>query len=109
MTPPTKSGPHLAHMVYFTLKDRSAAAIDKCIAASHRYLTNHPGTLYYSVGILSDVDRAICDRQFDVALHLVFENRQALDAYLVSSRHEQFLAEEKPNFAQVRAFDSYLS
>ena len=104
-----KSDPRLAHMVYFTMKDRSAAAVSKLLAACHRYLTDHPGVLYFSVGTLSDVDRPICDRQFDVALHLVFQNRQAHDAYLISPRHEQFLAEEKPNFTQVRAFDSYLS
>lgn len=109
MTPSTKPDRPLAHMVYFTLKDRSAATIDRLLAACQRYLTDHPGGLYFSVGTLADIERSICDRQFDVALHLVFQNRQAHDTYLVSPRHEQFLAEEKPNFAQVRPFDSYLT
>jgi len=109
MAPSTKSGPELAHMVYFTLKDRSAATIGKLVAACHRYLTDHPGGVYFSVGTLADIARDVNDRQFDVALHLVFQNREALDAYLVSPRHVQFLAEEKPNFAQVRVFDSNLS
>ncbi len=109
MPPATKTERQMAHMVYFTLKDRSPATLERLLAACHHYLTGHPGVLYFSVGTLADVDRAVCDRQFDVALHLVFQNRQAHDAYLVSPRHEQFLAEEKPNFAQIRVFDSYLN
>ena len=62
MAPSTKSDPQLAHMVYFTLKDRSAAAIDKLVAACHRYLTDHPGTVYFSVGTLADLARPVNDR-----------------------------------------------
>ena len=109
MSASAKSDSQMAHMVYFTMKDRSPAAISKLLAAGHRHLTDHPGVLYFSVGTLADVDRPVCDRQFDVALHLVFQNRQAHDAYQISPRHEQFLAEEKPNFSQVRVFDSNLS
>ena len=72
MAPSTKSDPQLAHMVYFTLKDRSPAAVDKLVAACHRYLTDHPGTVYFSVGTLADLARPVNDRQFDVALNVVF-------------------------------------
>jgi len=109
MVPPTKSDAQLAHMVYFTLKDRSPAAIDHLIAACHKYLNDHPGTVYFSVGRLADLSRPVNDRRFDVALHVVFENRQAHDAYQVAPRHEQFIAEAKPNWAEVRVFDSDLS
>jgi hypothetical protein len=109
MAPSLNSDPQLAHMVYFTLKDRSAEAIDKLVAACHRYLTDHPGTVYFSVGTLADLARPVNDRQFDVALHVVFQNRQAHDAYQVASRHQQFIAESQPNWAHVRVFDSNLS
>jgi hypothetical protein len=110
MAPSTKSDPQLAHIVYFTLKDRSPEAIDTLVAACHRYLTDHPGTVYFSVGTLvADLDRPVNDRQFDVALHVVFQNRQAHDAYQLAPRHQQFIAESKPTWAQVRVFDSNLS
>ena len=48
------------------------------------------------------------DREFDVVLNVVFQNRQAHDAYQVALRHNQFLAEEKANWAKVRVFDSDL-
>ncbi|HEX4144068.1 MAG TPA: Dabb family protein, partial [Pirellulales bacterium] len=87
----------------------SAEAIDKLVAACHQYLTDHPGTVYFSVGKLADLARPVNDRQFDVALHVVFENRQAHDAYQVAPRHKQFIAETQPNWANVRVFDSNLS
>ncbi len=102
------SDSQLAHMVYFTLKDRSPAAVDRLVAACHRYLNDHPGTVYFSVGKLADLSREVNDRDFDVVLNVVFQNRQAHDAYQVAPRHNQFLAEEKANWAKVRVFDSDL-
>jgi len=108
MAPSTKSDPQLAHIVFFTLKDRSPAAVEKLIAACHQYLTDHPGTVYFSVGTVADLARPVNDRQFDVALHVVFQNRQAHDAYQAAPRHLQFMAESKPNWDYVRVFDSDL-
>ena len=51
----------------------------------------------------------VSDREFDVALHVVFEDKQMLEAYLKSERHTEFVAENKDRFAKVRVFDSYLS
>ena len=44
--------PQLAHMVYFTLKDNSPAAIERLLAACEKYLTAHPGTFYAGAGTL---------------------------------------------------------
>jgi hypothetical protein len=101
--------PQLAHMVYFTLKDRSPEAVGGLIQACHRYLNDHPGTVYFSVGSLTpDLAREVNDREFDVALNVVFKNRKAHDDYQVAPRHNQFLAEQKANWAKVRVFDSNL-
>jgi hypothetical protein len=70
--------PMLAHMVYFTLKDRSAEAIEALVASCHKYLSGHPGTVLFAAGVLTpDLAREVNDRDFDVALQLVFENRAA--------------------------------
>jgi hypothetical protein len=50
----------------------------------------------------------VSDREFDVALHVVFENKAALAEYLKSERHDKFVAENKDGFAKVRVFDSSL-
>ena len=48
------------------------------------------------------------DRDFDVALHLVFKNKAAHDKYSTAERHMKFIEETKANWKKVRVFDSYL-
>jgi hypothetical protein len=99
----------LAHIVYFTLRERSDSAIDALVAACRRYLSDHPGVLYFGVGKLAgEFTREVNVRDFDVALHVVFENKAAHDRYQADERHLAFIAENKPNWASVRVFDSYL-
>ena len=99
----------LGHMVYFSLKDRSQAAIDKLVADCKKYLTGHPGTVFFAAGTLvPDLTRPVNQRDFDVALQVVFESRAAHDAYQSAPRHEQFIEENKPNWAAVKVFDAYV-
>jgi len=97
----------LAHMVYFKLKDDSPQGVQTLLAACHKYLTDHPGAVFFAAGTLTpDLTREVNDRDFDVAIHVVFKNRQAHDAYQTAPRHLQFIAESKPNWARVRVFDT---
>jgi Stress responsive A/B Barrel Domain len=97
----------LAHNVFFTLKDRSAAAKQKLVAACKKYLTGHPGAVFFAAGTRAEaLTRDVNDRDFDVALHMVFTNQAAHDAYQDAPRHEEFIAEQKGNWAKVRVFDS---
>lgn len=100
----------LSHMVYFTLKDRSPAAIEAMVAACRKYLTGHPGTVFFAAGTLvPDLARPVNQTDFDVALQVVFDSRQAHDAYQVAPRHIQFIEENKANWERVRVFDAYVS
>lgn len=100
----------LAHNVFFTLKDASPAAIDAMVDACRRYLKDHPGVEFFAAGTLvPDLARDVNDRDFHVALHLVFADRAAHDAYQAADGHQQFIAENKDNWAQVRVFDSQVS
>jgi Stress responsive A/B Barrel Domain len=97
----------LDHNVFFTLKDRSAAAKQKLVTACKKYLTGHPGTVFFAAGTRAEaLARDVNDLDFDVALHLVFTNQAAHDAYQDAPRHEEFIAEQKHNWAKVRVFDS---
>lgn len=110
MDPVTSDELLLAHNVYFTLKGPSPIAREKLVAACHNYLTGHPGTVFFAAGTLAaDLNRPVNDQDFDVGLHIVFENRDAHDAYQVSQRHQQFIAENKDDWEQVRVFDSVVS
>jgi hypothetical protein len=97
----------LAHLVFFTLKDRSAVARDALVAACNKYLTDHPGTIHFSAGVRADAyTREVNDKSFDVALVLVFESQSAHDRYQEAPRHKAFIAEQSANWAQVRVFDA---
>jgi hypothetical protein len=97
----------LAHHVYFTLNDNSKTAIEKLIAASKKYLTGHPGAVSFAVGTRTvDLERPVNDRDFDIALQVVFEDRAAHDEYQTSERHLAFIAESKGNWKKVRVFDA---
>lgn len=106
MTPANESP--LVHAVFFTLKDRSAAARDALVAACRQYLTDHPGTIHFSVGPRAEAyARPVNDAAFDVALVVVFATAADHDAYQQAPRHKQFIAEHSANWAQVRVFDSF--
>jgi hypothetical protein len=107
--PKKAADPQLAHSVIFTLKDQSAKSREGFVAICDKYLTSHKGVVSYTCGtIAEDVKEAVSDREFDVALHVVFEEKAALADYLKSKRHDEFVAAIKGLVAKVRVFDSYL-
>jgi hypothetical protein len=99
--------PLLAHNVFFSLRDRSPEATRRMIEACKKHLSGHPGTVFFAAGTLAqELARPVNDRDFHVALHLVFTDRAAHDAYQASPRHEQFIEENRAGWAKVRVFDS---
>jgi hypothetical protein len=93
--------------VFFTLKDDSLKAQEQLVSACHRYLKEHPGVVFFAAGTLNpELSREVNDRGFHVALHVVFEDKAAHDAYQVASDHKKFIEENKHNWKQVRVFDS---
>ncbi len=102
--------PHLSHAVYFTLKKRTPEAAAKLVASCEQHLTGHPGTVFFSVGTCAaEYDREVNDRDYDVALTIVFESHAAHEVYQTAPRHEQFIAENATDWAKVRVFDANLA
>jgi heme-degrading monooxygenase HmoA len=100
----------LGHMVYFTLKDNSEEAVQRLIASCKEHLSGHPGTVFFAAGTrVPDLLREVNDKEFHVALQVVFESRQAQDAYQVHERHEKFIETNRDNWTKVRVFDADLS
>lgn len=99
----------IGHMVYFTLHHSTEDNRRQLVDACKKYLPGHDGIVYFAAGTLADgFDREVNDRQWDVALHLVFQSKAAHDAYQVHSLHERFVSECKHLWKQVRVFDSQL-
>jgi succinylarginine dihydrolase len=102
-----KTGPLLVHNVYFALKDNSEAAKQRLLAACKKYLSSHPGTVFFACGTLAtELRREVNDRDFDVGLHVIFRDQAAHDQYQAAPLHEQFIEENKANWKKVRVFDS---
>jgi hypothetical protein len=99
--------PLLAHNVYFALREPSPAGSAGLVAACEKYLTGHPGTVFFACGTRAEaLSRPVNDVDFDVSLHIIFDGQAAHDAYQVAARHEQFVAENQANWRRVRVFDS---
>ena len=97
----------LAHNVYFTLKDHSPQAIDAMVAACKKYLSVQPGIVFFAAGSLAgQYQREVNDRDFHVALHVIFAETAHHDAYQDDPQHKLFIEENRPNWAKVRVFDS---
>ena len=104
----SKSAP-LAHIVFFTLAEPSDANRSKLVDGCKKYLHGHEGTLYFAVGVNSpQYARDVNDRDYDVALHLVFETAGHQDVYQTHPRHVKFVEECKGLWKKVRVFDSTL-
>jgi hypothetical protein len=101
------SEPMLAHNVYFSLEDNSAEAKKKLVAACKKHLTKHPGTVFFAAGtVAEELNRPVNDRDFDVALHIVFKDKASHDKYQEAPLHKQFIEENQANWKKVRVFDS---
>lgn len=99
----------LSHDVYFSLKNPSPETSQQLVAACKKYLSGHPGTVWFAAGARAkELAREVNDQGFDVALHVVFKNKAAHDAYQKAPRHLKFIEESQGWWAKVRVFDSYL-
>lgn len=103
-----KSAP-LAHIVFFTLAEPSEANRAQLIEGCKKHLVNHDGVVHFSVGVNApEYDRAVNDRDYDMALHLIFATAADQDVYQTHPRHQEFIKECKPLWKKVRVFDSTL-
>ncbi len=104
------AGRMLSHNVFFKLKDSGEESREALISACHKFLSGHPGVVFYAAGGLAgEFDRGVNVRDFDVALHLVFSDRSAHDAYQDHPRHKQFVEENSGLWKEVRVFDSWVA
>ena len=109
VVPAFAADPQLSHMVYFKLKDSSDEAVGKLVAGCKEFLSDHEGTVHFSVGVRGkEFERDVNDKDFEVALNLVFRNKAAHDKYSTHPRHMKFIEKFQDNWAKVRVFDSYL-
>jgi Stress responsive A/B Barrel Domain len=97
----------LVHNVFFSLKEPTDPNRRALVDACHRYLRQHEGIVFFACGVLAEaLNRDVNVRDFDVGLHIAFTDQAAHDRYQEHPLHIQFVEENKPNWRQVRVFDS---
>jgi hypothetical protein len=97
----------LAHTVFFSLNDPSETAVQKMLGDCRRFLSSHSGIVFFACGTPNQqLTRPVNDRDFDVALHIVFDSVAAHDAYQDAPSHHEFINDNKPNWKRVRVFDA---
>lgn len=99
----------LVHDVYFTLNDNSEAARTKLVKDCYKYLSKHPGVVFFAAGerVVAH-ERDVNIRDWDVGLHIVFQNKDYHDQYQKAPDHYKFIDENKDNWKIVRVFDSFV-
>lgn len=103
------SSSRLAHNVFFKLKDNSDANVRALVEACKKYLNVQPGIVFFAAGpICRELNRDVNDLNWDVGLHIVFDSKASHDGYQDDPTHVRFIEENKPNWAGVRVFDSYV-
>jgi hypothetical protein len=98
----------LFHSIYFALTDKSAGNIKRFTPICVKFLSQHPGILQFDTGTLTDINRDVSVRNFDVAVDIVYESKAAYDLYLHSKEHDAFFPATEGMIAGTYIFDSYL-
>lgn len=101
------AAPGLVHSVYFTLKEDTPETRARLVESCYRNLAPIDGVMVLVAGPRDEsLERESNDLDFDVALTIVFRDRNALDQYLPDARHQRLVAEHRDNLARIRVFDS---
>lgn len=95
-----------SHIVIFWTKPGLANAADELLAGMARYLKPIPGVLSFHAGRMAPSHRAVVDQTYQVALNLVFPDKQTQDAYQVHPLHLEFVDKVfKPVCERVVVYD----
>ena len=97
----------IIHNVFWALKDNSSEARQALIDGCWKYLSVHPGIVsFWASERAADHVRSVNDLDWDVGLHVVYEDKAAHDYYHEHPLHDQFVAEFEGNWQTSRVFDS---
>lgn len=95
-----------SHVVIFWTDPNKPNAADELIAGAQKYLKDIPGVLHFHIGRMVKSHRPVVDQSYQVALNLVFPDKQSQDAYQDHPQHVEFVEKSfKPNCVKVVVYD----
>ena len=95
-----------SHVVIFWTDPKKPDAAAELIAGAEKYLAGIPGVLHFHVGRMAPSHRPVVDQSYQVALNIVFTDKQAQDSYQDHPAHIEFVEKAfKPNCMKVVIYD----
>ncbi len=95
-----------SHVVIFWTRPENPNAADELIAGANKYLQPIPGVIQFHIGRMAKSTRPVVDQSYQVALNLIFPDKQTQDDYQVHPLHIEFVEKVfKPNCARVVVYD----
>ena len=95
-----------SHVVIFWTKPENPKAADELIAGAIKYLQPIPGLIQFHIGRMAKSHRPVVDQSYQVALNLIFPDKQTQDDYQVHPLHLEFVEKVfKPNCARAVIYD----
>jgi hypothetical protein len=99
-----------AHMFFFQLGDTSTDLVRRFVDLCEKYLGGHPGQRHFSIGVRAlEINRDVSGKNFEVSVHMIFEDIDAFNAYSASPTHEEFITESAGMSPERIVYDSYLT
>ena len=80
-----------SHVVIFWTDPANPNAADELVAGADKFLKPIPGVLHFHVGKMAGSLRPVVDQSYQVALNLVFPDKQTQDEYQTHPRHVEFV------------------
>ena len=80
-----------SHIVIFWTDPANPAAAEDLIDGANRLLKAIPGVVHFHIGKMAPSHRPVVDQSYQVALNLIFPDKQTQDAYQVHPRHVEFV------------------
>ena len=80
-----------SHVVIFWTDPEQPNATQELLDGADQYLKPIPGALHFHIGKMATSERPVVDQSYQVALNIVFQNKQAQDDYQVHPMHVDFI------------------
>lgn len=80
-----------SHVVIFWTDPEQPNATQELLDGAEKYLRPIPGVLHFHVGKMATSERPVVDQSYQVALNIVFPDKQSQDEYQVHPMHIDFI------------------
>ena len=96
----------LSHIVIFWTDPANLGAADELVAGAKKFLANIPGVSQFQVGKMVGSPRPVVEQSYQVALNVIFPNKEAEQKYQVHPQHTEFIEKcVKPLVKKIVVYD----